>query len=136
MAHTTLAPHTEPINALLVSPLFPLTYWGFQHSLRLVGKKATLPPLGLLTLAALLPGNWHLRLVDLNVDVLHDQDLCWADVVLTGGMLIQVESMREVIARAHAFQLPVAVGGPAATTSPKLFVDADVVFRGEAEGRI
>ncbi|MDD5306804.1 MAG: B12-binding domain-containing radical SAM protein [Deltaproteobacteria bacterium] len=124
------------MNALLIYPRFPITYWGFQHGLRLIGKQASLPPLGLLTLAALLPGQWHIRLVDLNVTALRDDDLRWADIVLTGGMLIQVESMHEVIARGHSFDLPVAVGGPAPTTSPELFGDADVVFRGEAEGRI
>ncbi|MFH1468381.1 MAG: B12-binding domain-containing radical SAM protein [Pseudomonadota bacterium] len=124
------------MNALLVYPRFPLTYWGFQHGLQLIGKQASLPPLGLITLAALLPDHWHLRLVDLNAEALWDEQLQWADVVLLGGLLIQVESMHEVIARAHALQVPVAVGGPAPTTSPELFADADVVFRGEAEGRI
>ncbi len=124
------------MNALLVYPRFPVTYWGFQCALRIVGKRAALPPLGLLTVAALLPSNWHLRLVDLNVDALEDDDLRWADVVLTGGLLIQVESMQEVISRAGALRLPVVVGGPAPTASPDLFGNADVVFRGEAEGRI
>ncbi|MBN2489813.1 MAG: B12-binding domain-containing radical SAM protein [Planctomycetes bacterium] len=124
------------MNALLVYPRFPVTYWGFQYGLRLIGKRAALPPLGLITVAALLPRDWHVRLVDLNVEALGDDDLRWADVVLTGGLLIQVESLREVIARARAFQRPVAVGGPASTTSPDLFGDADVVFQGEAEGRI
>ncbi len=124
------------MNALLVYPRFPLTYWGFQHGLKLIGKRASLPPLGLITLAALLPDSWDIRLVDLNAEALRDEQLRWAEVVLIGGLLIQVESMHEVTARAHAFQVPVAVGGPAPTTSPELFVDADVVFRGEAEGRI
>jgi radical SAM superfamily enzyme YgiQ (UPF0313 family) len=124
------------MNALLVYPRFPVTYWGFQYGLRLVGKRAALPPLGLITVAALLPRHWHVRLVDLNVESLHDDDLHWADVMLTGGLLIQADSMREVIARARAFRRPVAVGGPAPTTSPDLFGDADVVFQGEAEGRI
>jgi len=124
------------MNALLVYPRFPVTYWGFQYALRIVGKRAALPPLGLLTVAALLPSNWNLRLVDLNVDTLHDDELRWADVVLTGGLLIQVESMQEVISRAGALGLPVVVGGPAPTGSPDLFGDADVVFQGEAEGRI
>ena len=124
------------MNALLVYPRFPVTYWGFQYGLRLIGKRATLPPLGLITVAALLPSHWHVRLVDLNVETLHDDDLLWADVVLMGGLLIQAESMQEVIARARVFHRPVAVGGPAPTTSPDLFGDADVVFQGEAEGRI
>ena len=124
------------MNALLVYPRFPITYWGFQYTMGIIGKEATLPPLGLLTVAALLPGNWHLRLVDLNVEALHDDDLRWADMVLTGGLLIQTSSMQEIISRAAAFQLPVAVGGPAPTSSPDLFDGADVVFQGEAEGRI
>ena len=124
------------MNVLIVYPLFPVTYWGFQYGLRLIGKRAALPPLGLITVAALLPSNCYVRLVDLNVDVLRDDDFKWADIVLTGGLLIQAESMQELIVRAHAFKRPVAVGGPAPTTSPDLFGDADVVFQGEAEGRI
>jgi radical SAM superfamily enzyme YgiQ (UPF0313 family) len=124
------------MNALLVYPRFPITYWGFQYTLRLIGKRASLPPLGLITVAALLPSHWHLRLVDLNVRDLGDDDLQWADLVLTGGLLIQVDSIQETVSRAHAFGVPVAVGGPAPTTSPEIFIEADVVFRGEAEGRI
>ncbi|MDY0003339.1 MAG: radical SAM protein [Polyangia bacterium] len=124
------------MNTLLVHPRLPLTYWGFQHSLDLIGKRASLPPLGLLSLAALLPRHWQVRLVDLNVTPLSDDDLRWADLVLTGGLLIQAESLHSIIARSRAFELPVAVGGPAPTTSPELFTDADIVFRGEAEGRI
>ena len=124
------------MNVLFVYPRFPVTYWGFQYGLRLIGKRAALPPLGLITVAALLPSNCYVRLVDLNVDVLRDDDFKWADIVLTGGLLIQTESMQELIVRAHAFKRPVAVGGPGPTTSPDLFGDADVVFQGEAEGRI
>jgi radical SAM superfamily enzyme YgiQ (UPF0313 family) len=124
------------VNVLMVYPRFPVTYWGFQYGLRLVGKRASLPPLGLVTVAALLPASCRVRLVDLNVRALRDDDLRWASVVLTGGLLVQVESIREVVAQARAFRLPVAVGGPAPTASPDLFAEADVVFRGEAEGRI
>ncbi len=136
MSNESTVPNPEMTNALLVYPRFPVTYWGLQYGLHLIGKKANLPPLGLVTLAALLPRHWRLRLVDLNVGELGDEDLRWADVVLTGGMLVQVDSLLEVVARAHRFQLRVAVGGPAPTTSPELFAAADVVFRGEAEGRV
>ncbi len=129
-------PWNEEKNALLVYPHFPLTYWGLQHALRLVGKNAALPPLGLITLAALLPSRWNIRLVDLNVESLRNSDLEWADLVLTGGMLIQEESIHEIIAEAHLFHLPAIVGGPAATSSPDKFSDADLVFRGEAENRV
>ena len=66
------------MNVILVYPRFPVTYWGFQYSLRLIGKRASLPPLGLITVAALLPNQWNLRLVDLNVQDLRDDDLQWA----------------------------------------------------------
>lgn len=124
------------MNVLLVHARFPVTYWGFQHALEIVGKRASLPPLGLLTVAALLPRDWSLRLVDLNVEPLDDRDVRAADCVLVGGMLVQADSMREVVARARRLGRRVVVGGPAPTTTPELFADADVVFRGEAEGRV
>ncbi|MFH2007797.1 MAG: radical SAM protein [bacterium] len=123
-------------NVLLVHPRFPVTYWGFQDALRLVDKRASLPPLGLVTLAACLPEQWRLRLVDLNVQELREEDLRWCDVVFLGGMMVQLDSMREVTARAQALGRPVVVGGPTATTDPDLFPRVDLVFQGEAEGRI
>lgn len=123
-------------NVLLVYPRFPITYWGFQDALKLVNKRASLPPLGLVTLAACLPASWDVRLVDLNVSELTDDDLSWCDVVFLTGMLVQMDSMREVTARARAAALPLVVGGPTATTDPDLFPDADLVFQGEVEGRI
>lgn len=122
-------------HVLLVHPKFPTTYWGFQESLALVGKKASLPPLGLVTLAAYLPDEWELRLLDLNIGPLTDRDLRWADAVLTGGMLIQKDSMQTVTDRAHRLGRPVVVGGPAPTTSPELFTGADLVVQGEIEDR-
>ncbi|MBI2394433.1 MAG: B12-binding domain-containing radical SAM protein [Deltaproteobacteria bacterium] len=124
------------MRVLLVHSKFPATYWGFQYSLPIIGKRATLPPLGLCTLAALLPTQWSLRLVDLNVGTLTDAELRWADVVFVGGMLVQADSMREVVARARALGRPTVVGGPAPTTSPHLFPEADALFLGEAEGRV
>jgi len=123
------------MRALLVHSRFPMTYWGFQHSLELLGKRATLPPLGLITLAALLPADWELRLVDLNIEELDDRQLAWAEVVLVGGMLMQAPSMREVVRRARAAGKRTVVGGPGPSTSPGLFPEADVVFGGEVEGR-
>ena len=123
------------MRALLVYPEFPRTYWGFQHALAITGRKASLPPLGLLTVAAHLPASWELRLVDLNVEALSPEDLAWADLVLTGGMLVQAESMHDVLARARAAGKRTVLGGPAPTTSPLEFPEADVVFCGELEGR-
>src|SRR6266851_9022342 len=124
------------MNALLVQPFTPRTYWGFQYSVGIVGKAASMPPLGLATLAAQLPQSFSQRIVDLNVEPLRDEDLRWADALLLTGMLIQAPSMHEVIARARRFGVPTVVGGPAASTSPQLFDDADHVFTGESEGRL
>src|SRR4051812_42221202 len=104
------------MNALLVQPLTPRTYWGFQHAVGIVGKAASMPPLGLVTLAAQLPREWSLRVVDLNIEPLRDADLEWADALLLTGMLIHADSMHEVLARARQFGLRTVVGGPAATT--------------------
>ena len=80
------------MNVLFVHPVFPMTYWGFQHSLPFIRKRATLPPLGLLTVAALLPPAWDIRVADLNVKDLSDDEILWADAVLVGGMLVQSPS--------------------------------------------
>lgn len=124
------------MKLLLVHAAFPVTYWGFQHSLRIVDKRAALPPLGLISVAALLPKEWTLRLVDVNVERLDDDAIAWADVVLVSGMLVQKTSMLDIVARARAIGRRTIVGGPACTTSPQLFADADHVFCGEVEERI
>jgi radical SAM superfamily enzyme YgiQ (UPF0313 family) len=124
------------MRALLVQSRTPTTYWSFEHSLAFVRKAATYPPLSVATLAALLPERWELRLVDLHVAPLEDADLAWADVVLVSGMLIQLESMRGVLRRARAMGRRTVAGGPAPSTAPELFEEADHVFRGEAEGRL
>src|ERR1039458_8519743 len=87
------------MNVLLVYPEFPETFWSFKHALKFLGKPSAQPPLGLMTVAALLPGAWKKRLVDTNVEQLRDRDLKWADVVFVSGMHIQLESME--IGRAH-----------------------------------
>jgi len=77
------------MNTLLTYPEFPETYWSFKHALKFVGQRAAQPPLGLMTVAALLPTTWNKRLVDTNVERLRDRDLDWADVVLLSGLHIQ-----------------------------------------------
>jgi radical SAM superfamily enzyme YgiQ (UPF0313 family) len=124
------------MRALLVHGRSPVTYWSYEYSLRYAGKEAALPPLGLATLAALLPGHWELRIVDLDVEPLRDEDLRWAEAVLVSGMLVQADSMREVLSRARALGRRTVVGGPAPTATPEAFPEADHVFRGEAEGRL
>jgi radical SAM superfamily enzyme YgiQ (UPF0313 family) len=123
------------MRILLVHAELPRTYWGFQHALPLAGKRAVMPPLGLCTVAAHLPADWTLRLIDLEVEPLGDADLRWADAVLIGGMLIQVPSMQRVIARARALGVRTVVGGPAVSAVPDQLGDADVLFAGEVEGR-
>jgi len=124
------------MNVLLVQPLAPKTYWGFQYAVGIVGKGAPHPPLGLATLAALLPGRWNLRILDLNVAPFEDEDLRWADAVLVTGMLVHSDSMHAVISRAHRAGVRTVVGGPAASSRPDEFADADHVFVGEGEGRL
>jgi len=124
------------VRALLVNAGSPATYWSYDYSLPFLGKSAALPPLGLATLAALLPPAWQIRIVDLQVEPLADRDLLWADAVLVSGMLIQADSMRAVVSRARSLGRRTVVGGPAPTTSPGAFPEADHVFRGEAEGRL
>ena len=122
------------MKVLCVSPVFPETYWGHEHALRLIGKRALLPPLGLLTVAALLPRDWEVQLCDMNVASLDDADLVWADVIFLSGMLVQRPSMLEVAARARALGKIVVAGGPHATATPDAvapYVDCIVV--GEAE---
>lgn len=123
------------MRILLVAPEFPLTYWAFQYSLPLAGKRASLPPLGLISLAALFPRDWDLKLIDLNVGPLCDDDILWSDLVLVGGMHIQTPSMHEVIKTAKRLGRRTLVGGPAPTTCPEEFSDADHIFQGEAEGQ-
>jgi radical SAM superfamily enzyme YgiQ (UPF0313 family) len=124
------------VRVLLVQAETPPTYWSYDHALPFVGKAAALPPLGLATLAALLPQRWEIRIVDLHVRSLRDADLEWADAVLVSGMLAQAESIRETLWRARRMGKRTVVGGPAPTTSPAAFPEADYVFRGEAEGRL
>jgi radical SAM superfamily enzyme YgiQ (UPF0313 family) len=124
------------MRALLVQAKSPPTYWGYQYSLPIAGRLAPLPPLGVATLAALLPASWELRVHDLHLGPLPDDLLRWADAVLVSCMLIQADSAREVVRRARVMGRRTVIGGPAASTSPETFVEADHLFQGEAEGRL
>jgi radical SAM superfamily enzyme YgiQ (UPF0313 family) len=124
------------MNALLIYPEFPDTFWSFKHALKFVGKRAAQPPLGLMTVAALLPSAWKKRLVDTNVERLRDRDLAWADVVLLSGMHIQRESLAAIVERCRARGLRTVVGGPIASSLSADELKTDHVVIGEAESLI
>ena len=121
------------MRVLLVYPWFPDTYWSFRHALSLQGKRSLIPPLGLITISAMLPASWEKRLVDINVRPLTDADLDWAEVVFASAMHIQKDSLEEVIHRSKAKGKRVVVGGPHVSLSPEEVADADHIFIGEAE---
>jgi radical SAM superfamily enzyme YgiQ (UPF0313 family) len=121
------------MKILLVYPEFPDTFWSFKHALPFQGKRSAYPPLGLLTVSALLPANWERRLVDLNVRRLKDSDLDWADVVFFSGMMVQGPSMKEHLARAKSRGRRTVVGGPITSAHDPAIAAADYVVEGEAE---
>jgi radical SAM superfamily enzyme YgiQ (UPF0313 family) len=121
------------MNILMIYPEFPDTFWSFKYALSFVGKKSSFPPLGLMTVAGLLPGQWHKRLVDLNVRKLHDKDLAWADYAFISGMVVQMESAREIVARCNKANLKVVAGGPLFTMEHEEFRGVDYFVLNEAE---
>jgi radical SAM superfamily enzyme YgiQ (UPF0313 family) len=124
------------MKILLVYPYFPDTYWSFRHALYFEGKRAAFPPLGLLTVSSMLPAQWEKRLVDLNVEDLADEAIEWADMVFVSAMIVQKESLEEVVRRSKALGKPVAVGGPYVSTGNDHLPLADYVFSGEAEATL
>src|SRR4030095_8074464 len=107
------------MQPLLANPPFPASYWSGRFALRFANRKSRLPPLGLITVAALLPQRWELRLVDLDTETLTDADLKWADVVMLTGMLVQKPSLHQVLRRCRALKMRTVVGGPYATALPQ-----------------
>ncbi len=121
------------MNALLIYPEWPDTYWSFKHALPFEGKRSAYPPLGLLTVAPLLPRHWKKRLVDTNIRQLTDADLRWADVALLSGMLVHKQDLIRILARCRARGLRTVIGGPVASSVEELPRYADHVVIGEAE---
>jgi radical SAM superfamily enzyme YgiQ (UPF0313 family) len=127
----------QACNVLMVCPRFEAeTFWSFKKTSQAVGAKHTAPPLGLITVAALLPRSWSVRLVDRNTGELTDEDLDWADLVFTGGMLPQGGDTLDIVDLCRARGKPVAVGGPSITSSPHACPAANFRVLGEAEGVI
>jgi len=124
------------MKALLVYPQWPDTYWSFKHALPFEGKRSTYPPLGLLTIASLLPKHWTKRLVDTNVRPLTDADLAWADVVLVSAMLVQKGPLLEILEKCRQRGLRTVVGGPITSSEEALPLYATHVVVGEAEDLI
>jgi len=121
------------LRILLVYPEFPDTFWSFKHALKFVRKKAVAPPLGLLTVAAMLPSEWDKRLLDLNVTSLTPADLAWADYVFVSAMIVQRDSARALIARCKEAGVKVVAGGPLFTMEHERFPDVDHFVLDEAE---
>ncbi len=131
------ASRAGPSNILLVFPNFnPHSFWSFKETCKIVGAKYPAPPLGLITLAGMLPADWNLRLVNCNCTPLTDADIEWADLVMTGGMLPQQLDCLRIMARCRALGTPVAIGGPDPTSSPHVYAEAEFLVLGEAEGII
>jgi radical SAM superfamily enzyme YgiQ (UPF0313 family) len=121
------------MKILLVYPQYPDTFWSFKHALKFVSKKAAFPPLGLLTVAAMLPGNWEKKLIDMNVTRFTDSDIRWADYVFISAMAVQKESVEEVVARCNHLGVKIVAGGPLFTSGYREFDGIDHFVLGEAE---
>jgi len=121
------------LKILMVYPHYPNTFWSFKHALKLISKKASFPPLGLLTVAAMLPDEWEKRLVDMNIRSLTDKDIEWADYVFISAMVVQRTSTNEVIARCKKLGARVVAGGPLFSIDRDRFDDVDHLVLDEAE---
>jgi radical SAM superfamily enzyme YgiQ (UPF0313 family) len=121
------------LKILLVYPKYPDTFWSFKHALKFIMKKAAFPPLGLLTIASMVPEAWEKRAIDMNVKTLTDKDIKWADYVFISAMVVQGDSAKEVIRRAKKLGIKTVAGGPLFTTDPERFQEVDHLILNEAE---
>jgi len=122
------------MKALLVNPLLPLSFWNFKSVLKIINKRVVYVPLGLITAAAVMPGNWEIKLVDLNAEKLTDEMIKWANLIFISAMIVQKESVRKIIDRAHQLGKQVVVGGPLFHHGvDKEFIDVDYHILNEAE---
>lgn len=121
------------MKILMIYPEFPDTFWSFKHALKFVKKRAASPPLGLLTVAAMLPDTWQLRLIDLNVTTLSASDLRWADYVFISAMIVQRESVKDILSRCQQAGVKTVAGGPLFTMEADHFPEVDILVLNEAE---
>ncbi|MDD5084490.1 MAG: DUF4070 domain-containing protein [Candidatus Omnitrophica bacterium] len=124
------------MNILWVYPKYPDTFWSFKHVMRFISKKAAFPPLGVVTVAAMLPRTWKQRLIDMNAERLRDRDIEWADYVFVSAMVVQKEGTREVIRRCKGKGVKVVGGGPLFSIAKDDFPELDHVVLDEAESII
>lgn len=123
----------EVLKILLVYPPNANTFWSFRYAVKFLSRRVLSPPLGLLTVAALLPKNWKKRLIDLNADVLRDEDIEWADYVFLSAMEVQQTSVREIINKVKSHGKKIVAGGPLFTISPERFPEIDHLLLHEGE---
>ncbi|NMG09543.1 B12-binding domain-containing radical SAM protein [Brasilonema sp. UFV-L1] len=116
------------MKALLLWPIMPNSFWSYQETLDLAGLRATNPPLGLITVAAMLPADWEIRLVDRNIRLETDDDWAWCDLVIISAMIIQKKDFWELIQKGVALGKKVAVGGPFPTSVPEFALEAGVHY--------
>lgn len=121
------------MNILLVYPEYPDTYWSFSHALRFISKKAAYPPLGLITVAAMLPESWEKKLIDLNIEKLSDKDLLWADYVMISAMSVQTKSVNAIVERCKKLDKKIIAGGPLFTAEHEAYANIDHLILNEAE---
>lgn len=121
------------MNVLMIYPKYPATFWSFKYALSFINKKASLPPLGLLTVSSLLPKTWVKKLIDLNVSELKDSDILWADYVFISGMTVQRDSAKEVIDKVKIFNKFIVAGGPLFTKEYSAFAQVDCFVLNEGE---
>ena len=121
------------MRVLLIYPYFPDSFWSFKHALKFIVKKASSPPLGLLTVASMLPDAWEKKLIDMNVRSLKSDDLKWADLVFMSAMAIQKESVEKIIGACKEHGVRIVAGGPLFTTAHEEFEDIDYLVLNEAE---
>lgn len=124
------------MKILFVYPETPSTFWSFKNALKFISKKAAEPPLGLITVAAILPMEWEKKLIDLNVARLDDEQILWADYVFLSGMNIQINSFKDIIRRCNTLGVKVVAGGPLVTTQHEDFLGVDHFVLNEAEATI
>ncbi|MBC8343572.1 MAG: DUF4070 domain-containing protein [Bacteroidetes bacterium] len=121
------------MNVLMIYPEYPDTYWSFKHALKFISKKAAVPPLGLITVSAMLPENWQRKLIDLNIEILQDSDIEWADFIFLSGMYVQKKSVIEILERCKNYPVTIIAGGPLFTQDYDNYPQIDHFILNEAE---